>query len=145
VPYHLPLAFGVPEQIPQPAVRIPSPLQISAAHAPAQFVRGGTASLSLTVANHGPRAGDGSPVTVTSAVPAGLTVTRASGQGWTCTVDDTVTCTRTDALPVGVAYPTITVGVQVAAGAPATIVHEPSLLAHGESWSAEARDVISVR
>jgi peptidoglycan/xylan/chitin deacetylase (PgdA/CDA1 family) len=145
VPYHLPLAFGVPEQIPQPAVRIPSPLRISAAHAPARFVRGGTGTLTLTVANHGPRAGDGSPVTVTSAVPAGLTVTRASGRGWTCAVDDTVTCTRTDALPVGVAYPTITVGVRVAAGAPATIVHEPALLAHGEAWSAEARDVISVR
>jgi peptidoglycan/xylan/chitin deacetylase (PgdA/CDA1 family) len=145
VPYHLPLAFGVPGQIPQPAVRIPSPLRITASHAPAQFVRGGTATLAVTVANHGPRPGDGSPVTVSGAVPAGLTVTRASGRGWTCVVDDTVSCTRTDALPVGVAYPTITVAVRVATGAPPTIVHEPALLAHGQTWSAEARDVISVR
>jgi uncharacterized repeat protein (TIGR01451 family) len=112
VPYHLPLAFGVPEQIPQPAVRIPSPLRISASHAPAQFVRGSTATLTLTVANRGPQPGDGSPVMVSSAVPAGLTVTRASGRGWTCTLGGTVTCTRTDVLPVGVAYPAITVAVR---------------------------------
>jgi peptidoglycan/xylan/chitin deacetylase (PgdA/CDA1 family) len=145
VPYHLPLAFGVPAQIPQPAVRIPSPLQIRASHSPARFTRGGTGTLRVVVANRSRTPGDGSPLSVTSAVPAGLTVTGASGRGWTCTVDDTVTCTRSDNLAPGHAFPPISVAVRVAAAAPGVIVHAPALVAHGESWTDEASDAIAVR
>lgn len=146
VPYHLPLAFGTVEQIPQPWVRIPSPIGIGTAHNPTSFVRGeADATLTLTVTNHSGRSTDGSPVLVTDELPAGLTVRSATGHGWTCVVDGALTCTRTDVLAPRSSYPPIVVRVDVAADAPATIVHQPTLLGHGESWSAEASETITVR
>jgi len=146
VPYHLPLAFGTVDRIPEPWVRIPSPIGISTAHSPATFVRGQAgATLTLTVTNHSGRPTDGSPVLVTDELPAGLTVTSAAGHGWTCVVDGSLTCTRTDVLAPRRSYPPIVVRVDVAADAPATIAHQPTLLGHGESWSAEASETITVR
>jgi predicted outer membrane repeat protein len=59
-------------------------------------------------------------VTVTDALPAGLTATNIAGAGWTCTLG-TLTCTRTDALVNGTSYPiTLTVNVAPNAGTPAT-------------------------
>ncbi len=74
VPY-LPLAFpGTP---PAPAVTVPQPLRIAAAHAPAVFVRGETGTLTLTVSNPTATPTDGSTTTVTNALPAGLTLVSA--------------------------------------------------------------------
>ena len=39
----------------------------------------------------------------------------------------------------------IVVRVDVAADAPAAIVHQPTLLGHGEAWSAETMETITVR
>jgi hypothetical protein len=134
VPYHLPLTFGTVDRIPEPWVRIPSPIGISTAHRPATFVRGQTgATLTLTVTNHSSRSTDGSPVLVTDEIPAGLTVTTAAGTGWTCVLEGPLTCTRTDVLAPRRSYPPIVVRVDVAADAPATIVHQPTLLGHGEA------------
>jgi peptidoglycan/xylan/chitin deacetylase (PgdA/CDA1 family) len=146
VPYRLPLTLGTVDRIPEPWVRIPSPIGISAAHRPATFVRGQTgATLTLTVTNHSSRSTDGSPVLVTDEIPAGLTVTSAAGPGWTCVLEGPLTCTRTDVLAPHRSYPPIVVRVDVAADAPATIVHQPTLLGHGEAWSAETSETITVR
>ncbi len=145
MPYHLPLAFGTVDRIPEPWVRIPSPIGISTAHQPATFVRGQAAMLTLTVTNHSSRPTDGSPVLVTDEIPAGLTVTSAAGPGWSCDLDGPLTCTRTDVLAPHRSYPPIVVRVDVAADAPAAIVHQPTLLGHGESWSAETTETIAVR
>ena len=57
-------------------------------------------------------------VTVTDNLPAGLTPTSASGSGWACTIaSQSVTCTRSDALAPGAAYPLIVLLVNVAANA----------------------------
>src|SRR6185369_11197542 len=58
------------------------------------------ATYSLTVANggFGPTT---AVVTVTDAVPSGLTTTAAGGAGWNCTLGTPVTCTRADALSAG--------------------------------------------
>lgn len=144
VPYHLPLAFGVPADLPEPWVRIPSPLHISATHSPATFApgqRGNT--LSVTVTNVSTSPSDGSPVTVVDPIPAGLTVTSVTGNGWTCS--DAHTCTRTDVLAPKASYPPIVFTVDVSTSPPASVVHAPTLSAHGQAWTHETTDTIRIR
>jgi len=143
IPYHLPLAFGVPANLPTPWVRIPSPIAISATHAPAVFRPGASGALTLTVSNTSGRPTDGSPVVVTDAIPAGLTVIAASGAGWTCTPDSETTCTRTDVLAPHSRYPPITITVGVSATAPSQVANAPTLSGHGETWTSEALDTIT--
>ncbi|MFE2837632.1 hypothetical protein ACFXI6_42705, partial [Streptomyces mirabilis] len=50
------------------------------------FARGQSGSYTLTVGNNGIDATDGTVVTVTDTLPAGLTATSLSGTGWTCTL-----------------------------------------------------------
>jgi peptidoglycan/xylan/chitin deacetylase (PgdA/CDA1 family) len=144
VPYHLPLAFGEVANLPDPWIRIPSPLALTATHTPATFTRGQPATLTVTVTNRSNRPGDGSPVTVLSELPTGLTATAATGPGWTCSLAGGVTCSRTDPLAPQGSYPPITITVTVGSGASPTVTHTPTLSAHGEAWTAEASDPISV-
>ncbi|NSL89936.1 DUF11 domain-containing protein [Chitinophaga sp. Mgbs1] len=77
----------------------------------------------ITVRNAGPDAKPNlSLVTVTDAVPAGMTVGTPTGTGWTIsTSGNTVTATRSDALASGASYPDITIPVKVAVNAPDSI------------------------
>ena len=67
-------------------------------------------TLTVTNAGQGPTTG---VVTVTDALPAGLTATAIGGAGWSCTLTP-LTCTRSDALAAAGVYPVITVTVNVA-------------------------------
>jgi uncharacterized repeat protein (TIGR01451 family) len=142
IPYHLPLAFGDPANLPSPWVRIPSPIQISTTHDPAVFSRGATGTLTLTVSNQSGKPTDGSPVAVTDAIPAGLTVTAAAGDGWVCTPGSEITCTRTDVLAPHRQYPPIVITVGIAAAVPPQLANAPTLSGHGEAWTSEALDTI---
>jgi peptidoglycan/xylan/chitin deacetylase (PgdA/CDA1 family) len=146
VPYHIPLAFGSQKDIPQPWVRIPSPIHISAGHSPSHFVQGQTGDrLTLSVANVSNDLTDGNTVTVTDRIPAGLSATSAGGRGWACKGTRTVSCTRTDVLTPHSSYPPITITVNVAGNAGAVITNAPSLLGHGEMWTDETTDRIIVQ
>jgi hypothetical protein len=59
---------------------------------------------------------------VTDSLPTGLTATAITGTGWTCTLA-TLTCTRSDALASNASYPVITLTVNVASNAPATMIN----------------------
>jgi len=146
VPYHIPLAFGSRNDIPQPWVRIPSPLQISASHSPSHFMRGQKGGkLTLSVANQSNDLTDGNTVTVADRIPSGLSATSASGPGWTCSGTKIVTCTRTDVLTPQSSYPPITITVNVAGDAATAIRNIPKLVAHGEMWTDAVTDRISVQ
>jgi uncharacterized repeat protein (TIGR01451 family) len=96
------------------------------------FTQGQTgASYTLTVSNVGPGPTIAA-VSVTDALPAGLTATAMSGTGWSCTVA-TLTCTRADSLGAGAAYPPITLIVDVASSAPANVVNAATVSGGGES------------
>jgi hypothetical protein len=90
------------------------------------FTRGQSgAQYTLTASNTG-RAATSGTVTVTDTVPNGLTPTAASGTGWSCPPpfpNNIVTCTRSDALAMGAAYPPITLSVNVAADAPGSVTN----------------------
>jgi hypothetical protein len=142
VPY-IPLAYpGTP---PSPYFVVPQPLKLAAAHAPAVFPRGGSGTITLTVSNPTTDTPtDDNPTVVTHPVPAGLSVTSASGEGWTCTTTTTVTCTRGTVLAPGASLPPIAIGVSVAETAPAVITTAPRVTGRGGNvWVHTTSDTIS--
>ena len=88
----------------------------------------------LTVSNAGTTATSGA-VTLTDALPSGLTATALSGSGWTCNLS-TLTATRSDALAAGSSYPPVTLTVNVAYNAPASVTNSVSVSGGGESNTA---------
>jgi peptidoglycan/xylan/chitin deacetylase (PgdA/CDA1 family) len=142
VPYNALVRPGTP---PQPFVFVESPIRIAASHSPATFAPGQTGNaLTLEVANVSGEPTDGSPVTVTDPIPAGLTATAAGGSGWACTVARTVRCTRSDVLSPRSSYPPIAITVDVAADATST-TNSATVVGHGGVWRSTASDPIEVR
>ncbi len=105
-------------------------LAVSAAHY-GDFIQGHICSYAITVTNLGNGASLGS-VTVTGALPAGLTAIGISGDGWVTDLG-TLTCTRSDSLAAGAAYPVITVSANVATNAPASVTNLVAVSGGGEA------------
>jgi uncharacterized repeat protein (TIGR01451 family) len=86
------------------------------------FIAGqGGAQYVITVSNSGSVTSSGT-VTVTDAVPTGLTATAIAGTGWAC-VQPAGPCTRNDPLPPGASYPPLTLTVNIAAAPPSPLVN----------------------
>ena len=104
------------------------------------------ATYTITVSNTGTALAPG-PFTVTDTVPAGLTPTAAAGAGWTCNiVAQTVTCTRTNALDFlldGTSFPAITLTVNVAVGAPASVTNTAMLTSSSGSPTVQDPTIIN--
>ena len=119
-------------------------LTIALSHS-GNFRQGQTgAAYSITVGNTGGAPTSG-PVTVTEAIPSGLTLAGLSGDGWTC-VATSASCTRSDALAASTSYPPISVTVNVAANAPAQLTNTATVSGGGEQNTSDdaAGDVTSV-
>lgn len=107
-----------------PTTIIPGPdPTISKSHI-GNFVQGQQgATYTLTISNTGQSPTIGT-VSISDTIPAGLTPTAAAGTGWTCNVaGQSVTCSRADALAASAAYPPITLTVNVAIDAPASVTN----------------------
>src|SRR5439155_3135309 len=99
------------------------------------FVQGQIgATYTITVTNSGTAPTSGT-VTVTDTLPTGLTATNIAGTGWTCDTP-TVTCTRSNPLANGSSYPTITLTVNVASDAPASVTNTATVSGGGETNTA---------
>jgi uncharacterized repeat protein (TIGR01451 family) len=96
------------------------------------FTQGGTGSYTITAKNVGTASSSGT-VTVTDTLPTGLTATALSGTGWTCTLTPSLSCTRSDALAANASYPNITLAVNVAANAPASVTNSVTVAGGGET------------
>jgi uncharacterized repeat protein (TIGR01451 family) len=98
----------------------PPSLSVSITHT-GNFTQGQqNATYTLTVNNaHGASTTNGS-VFVDEVLPAGLTLVSMVGTGWTCSLDS---CSRADTIGGGSSYPTITVTVDVASNAPASVTN----------------------
>jgi uncharacterized repeat protein (TIGR01451 family) len=92
------------------------------------------ATYTITATNSGLAATSGT-VTVTDTLPAGLTATAIAGTGWTCVVG-TLTCTRSDALATGASYPVITLTVNVANNAAASVTNSANVSGGGQTNTA---------
>lgn len=110
--------------VPQPS------LTISKTHT-ANFIPGRVGVYTITVGNNGTAPTNGTTVTVHDALPAGLTATAITGNGWRCT-QSTLTCTRTDVLAAGSNCPPITLRVRVARTATGTVTNTATVSGGGD-------------
>ncbi|MFD5430257.1 DUF11 domain-containing protein, partial [Streptomyces sp. NPDC127084] len=108
------------------------------------FTPGGQGTYTLTVTNSGDGATDGTTVTLTDTLPAGLTAASLSGTGWTCVLA-TLTCTRTDALDPGESYPPITLTVNVSSDAPAQVTNTATVSGGGTTDTSTATATTAVK
>lgn len=113
----------------------PADLTVAKSHT-GSFTQGGTASFSIVVTNSGTGVTSGT-VTATDTLPTGLTPTSAAGTGWSCNISgQVVTCTRSDVLAASSSYPSIAVGVSIAANAAVSITNTASVSGGGQSNAA---------
>src|SRR5262249_6107065 len=110
-------------------------LVLAVTHAGSPWNLGATGkTYTLTVSNVGASPTDGSMVTVSDVLPAGLSAsaTPMSGSGWDCTG---LSCTRTGAtavLAAGASFPDITLTVDVANDALPIVTNTASVSGGGE-------------
>ena len=78
---------------------------------------------------------NGTTVTVTDIIPAGLTATAISGAGWAC-AQPAGPCTRSDVLAAGASYPVLTLAVNVGAAATSPIVNVVTVAGGGDATPA---------
>jgi uncharacterized repeat protein (TIGR01451 family) len=106
-------------------------LTVTKSHA-GNFTQGQTgATYTLSVTNSGGSATSRS-VTVADTLPASLAPTAIGGPGWNCVLS-TLTCTRSDILSPGTTYPAITLTVNVAPDAPASVTNTVTVEGGGEA------------
>lgn len=110
----------------------PAPdLTISKTHA-GNFTQGDlNRTYTITVTNSGAAASSGA-ITVTDTLPAGLVATSMNGSNWNCT-QPAGPCARNDALGAGNSYEAITLTVNVACNAVASVTNTAQVSGGGES------------
>ncbi len=107
-------------------------LTISKTHV-GNFTRGQPASYTLTVSNAGGAPSSGT-ITVSDVLPASLSYVSATGSGWSCSaVGQTVTCTNPGPVAAGASLPAITLAVDVASNAPASITNTATVSGGSDS------------
>jgi uncharacterized repeat protein (TIGR01451 family) len=107
------------------------------------FTQGQTgAQYTINVSNAGSAATSGT-VTVVDSLPAGLTATAISGTGWTCTLA-TLTCTNSASVAAGSSFPAITLTVNVACSAPASVTNSATASGGGAASGATATDPTTI-
>jgi len=85
----------------------------------------------LTIANMGLLTTTGT-VTVTDILPLGLTAVSFEGDGWVCDLDS-LTCTRDNPLPEGIAFPALTLVAQAAPDVPETVLNQATVAGGGDT------------
>src|SRR5205807_3979948 len=97
-----------------------------------KFTQGQTGTYTITVSNVGLSSTDGTTVAVTDSLPGGLTANAAAGTGWSCVLSPPVTCTRKDPLASNSGYPAITLTVNVAKNAAASVINTATVSGGGD-------------
>jgi exo-1,4-beta-D-glucosaminidase len=136
----------------------PGQLTVTSSHAGA-FSQGDAARrYTLSVRNAGSTPTQGA-VTVTDTLPAGLTATRLTGNGWTCSLqapslasagtsnlfEPLATCSRADSLAAGASYPPIALAVAVAGNALPSVTNTVAVSGGGPTpASTTASDVTRI-
>jgi hypothetical protein len=131
-------------------VENPPALTMTKVHS-GNFVQGQQgAQFTLTVDNTGlGTAGGPIPVTVVDILPSGLTpaATPGTGTGWTCgAVSQTVTCTNSTVVPSSSSFPRLTLNVNVANNAGASLSNTASVNGSGNATAVNSnRDTVTIQ
>lgn len=105
----------------------PATWQLTKTHS-GNFMQGLPGTYTITARNSGSTAISGGLVTVTDNVPTGMTIRSMAGTGWSCSVGLTTgTCGRTATLAAQASFPSITLEVDVASTAAASLVNVATL------------------
>jgi M6 family metalloprotease-like protein len=115
-------------------------LSIAETHSGTFFAGQLGATYSLVVTNNATSGATGGTVTLTETVPNGMTLTSLSGTGWTCAG---TACTRSDTLAAQASYPAVSIVLNVAANAPASLTNQVSV-SGGGSVSSSISDVTKI-
>src|SRR5262249_43764821 len=116
---------------PTTVTAIPPNLTAASSHS-GNFAQSQTGAVyTVTISNVGSGSTSGT-VTVVDTLPAGLTATAMSGTGWSCTLA-TRTCTTGAVLANGASYPAITLTVNVAANAAASVTNSVTVSGGGDT------------
>ncbi len=108
-------------------------LTVSKTHSPATFPRGGTGTYTIVVSNGSPGLPTSADITVIDTLPLGLTPAGASGNGWTCSGGQVVTCTTSQVVAGGANAPPISLTVNVSPGIlTSSVVNTVTVLGGGE-------------
>ena len=94
------------------------------------YRQGGTWEFTVSISNLGGTSTAGA-VTLTEQPPVGMTVTSMSGTGWNYDAD-TLSCSRSDVLAAGEAYPPIAVSVSLATYAATTLTNAATVSGGGD-------------
>ena len=145
--YDLVTGLGTPVAnllVPDLALGSPQPdLTLTAAHA-GNFQQedvGDTYTIAVSNSGSGETSGT---VSLVDTLPGGLTATAMSGSGWTVDLA-TLTATRSESLAPGASYPALTITVNVAATAPASVTNTATVSGGGEVVPSMTRPVIPPR
>ena len=95
------------------------------------FARGAPGTYTIIVSNVGTAPSTSDPVTVRDVLPTGLSATVLTGSGWSCDIG-ALSCSRADPLSSGGSYPAITLAVNVATTAPASVMNSATVMGGGE-------------
>lgn len=131
---------------PQPAAVFPpvtvfgTDLTITKSHR-GDLLAGGDGTYRVIVTNSGSLDSSG-VVTVTDRIPEALSATAISGEGWDCDLA-TVSCSRTDPLPVGSSFPPVNVEVTAAEDPPTSVINIATVSGGGESLAAAINNEVS--
>jgi hypothetical protein len=99
----------------------------------------------ITVSNTGSGPTIAGPIAqVLDTLPGGLTAVSMQGSGWGCTVTPPMGCNRGDALAAGASYPPITLTVNVASNAPASVTNQVSVAGGTATGTASATDPTTI-
>jgi uncharacterized repeat protein (TIGR01451 family) len=109
-------------------------LTVAMSHAGNFFSPQTGATYTITVSNAG-GADTSALITVNDTLPAGLTATSLSGPNWNCTLSP-LQCTRGDVLFAGTSFEDITLTVDVASNAPASLTNTATVSGGAESNTA---------
>ena len=121
-----------PETIAESTVTVNGPDMTLAKSHPGNFKQGEAGVVYTIMASNSGNQPSTGAVSVTDTLPAGLTATAMSGTGWSCDLP-TLTCTRSDELAAGAAYPAIALTVNVAGNATGDVVNTATVSRAGEN------------
>src|SRR5208283_3100156 len=128
---------------------------ITETHSPDNFIQGSTGQITLNVNNSTGVAavtsgGSAYPVTITDALPNGLTYASIAGAAndWSCSGTSTVTCTNADVVAGGDSYGTLVLNLNVSptatGGNNPTVVSEGAPGTFGTATGLSSADNINV-
>ncbi len=106
-----------------------------------QSQQGATYSVTVSIPAGAPTSSG--TVTVTETVPTGETLVAMAGAGWSCASGGS-SCTRSDSVAAGSSYPAITVTVNIASNASASVTNQVSVSRGGETEGASDVAIVQV-